>query len=219
MHEGSVSVTYHPGVSKRGLEASDVSPRFWHRYVQRLGWVQVPFLLLRRSYWGLVLALNWWDIVDEHVLVGGALMFNDITRLRRQGVGAIVNLCAERHDKPQHLQAAGMEYLWLPVMDTHPPTVLQICQGLAWIEARLGAGRMVYIHCAAGMGRSVTLLACWYLYTHGMNVPQVLTFLKKRRPQTSLSRRQRQRIEEMAHLLSRTAGRLPLPRETGQRAG
>ena len=54
-----------------------------------------------------------------------------------------------------------------------PPTVEQIVQGLAWIEQRVCAGQKVYIHCAAGMGRSVTLLACWYLYTGSMSVPQV----------------------------------------------
>jgi atypical dual specificity phosphatase len=171
--------------------------------------VQFPFLLVRRSFWGLVLALNWWDIIDEQVFLGGALMFDDLTRLRRQGVGAVVNLCAERSDNPRRLSATQMDYLWLPVVDTHPPTMEQILQGLAWIEQRLSAGQKVYIHCAAGMGRSVTLLACWYLYTCGMSVPQVLEFVKRRRPQAALTRRQVRRIEEIAVLLTQTAGRLP----------
>jgi protein-tyrosine phosphatase len=60
------------------------------------------------------------------------------------------------------------------------------------------------------MGRSVTLLACWYLYTGSMSVSQVLAFVKRRRPQTSLTRRQLQRIQEIALLLMRTAGKLPV---------
>ena len=60
------------------------------------------------------------------------------------------------------------------------------------------------------MGRSVTLLACWYLYTGHMNVPQVLAFVKRRRPQTSLTRRQVRRIQEIAILLMQTAGKLPV---------
>ena len=86
----------------------------------------------------------------------------------------------------------------------------QILQGLAWLEQRVQTGRKVYIHCAAGMGRSVTLLACWYLYTESMTVSQVLAFVKRRRPQTSLTRRQVRRIREIAILLTHTAGKLPI---------
>ena len=206
MHEGSVSVTYQARMSKRAA----VPHGLRQVGLQGLRYVQFPFLLLRRSFWGLVLALNWWDIIDEQLFLGGAMMFDDLARLQRQGVEAVVNLCAERPDNPRRLRVAQMDYLWLPVTDAQPPTVEQIVQGLAWIEQRVCAGQKVYIHCAAGMGRSVTLLACWYLYTGRMNVPQVLTFVKRRRPQTSLPRRQVRRIEEIATLLTHTAGKLPV---------
>ena len=186
------------------------SQRLRQVWLQGLRHVQFPFLLVRRSFWGLVLALNWWDIIDEQVLLGGALMFDDLERLRRQGVEAVVNLCAERSDNLCRLKAAQMDYLWLPVADTHPPTVEQILQGLAWIAEWVYAERKVYIHCAAGMGRSVTLVACWYLYTCSMSVPQVLEFMKRRRPQAALTRRQVRRIEEIAMLLTHTAGKLPV---------
>ena len=81
-------------------------------------------------------------------------MFDDLERLRQLGVRAVVNLCAERPDNPHRLRRAQMDYLWLPVTDTHAPTVDQILQGLAWLEQRVQPGRKVYIHCAAGMGRS-----------------------------------------------------------------
>src|SRR5438105_5005171 len=200
MREGGVSVTHQTGMSKSaGVPMQplpgqqlrfDVGPSSqpllpWPAVsqglrqvgLQGLRYVQFPLLLLRRSFWGLVLALNWWDIIDEQMFLGGAMMFDDLARLQRQGVEAVVNLCAERPDNPRRLRVAQMDYLWLPVTDAQPPTVEQIVQGLAWIEQRVHAGQKVYIHCAAGMGRSVTLLACWYLYTgyqHSMSVPQVL---------------------------------------------
>ena len=232
MREGGVSVTHQTGMSKSAggpvqplpgqplrfdawppprplLPWPTVSRGLRQVGLQGLRCVQFPLLLVRRSFWGLILALNWWDIIDEQVFLGGAVMFDDLTRLRRQGVGAVVNLCAERPDNPRRLRAAQMDYLWLPVTDAQPPTVEQVLQGLAWIEQRMHAGQKVYIHCAAGMGRSVTLLACWYLYTGSMSVQQVLAFVKRRRPQTSLTRRQVRRIEEIATLLTQTAGKLP----------
>jgi atypical dual specificity phosphatase len=160
-----------------------------------------PSLLLTRSYWGLLLALNWWDIIDEHFLLGGALMFDDLERLYGQGVRAVVNLCAERQDNQHRLREARMEYLWLPVVDTLPPTLEQIQQGMAWIEQQIQAGHIVYVHCAAGVGRSATLLACWYIYARGMRVPQVLRFIKRRRPQMALTRWQIRRLQEFEAFL------------------
>src|SRR5499433_2952577 len=135
MREEGVSVAYHTAMSKGGRRGRLRPVGF-----QSLRYVQFPFLLLRRSFWALVLALNWWDIIDEQVLLGGALMCADLERLRRWRVGAVVNLCAERPDNLSRLRKVQMDYLWLPVVDTHPPTVDQILQGLAWIEQRLQTG-------------------------------------------------------------------------------
>lgn len=194
----------------RWLCWASAGKRLHQAWLYGLRSVQLPCLLVRRSFWGLVLALNWWDIIDEQVFVGGTPMFDDLARLRRQGVAAVVNLCAERSDDPRRLSAAQMDYLWLPVTDTQAPTLEQILLGLAWIKQRIDAGQKVYIHCAAGMGRSVTLLACWYLYAYAMPVPQVLVFVKRRRPQAALTRRQVRRIEEIAALLAHTNGELPV---------
>jgi protein tyrosine phosphatase (PTP) superfamily phosphohydrolase (DUF442 family) len=159
-------------------------------------------LLLTRSYWGLMLALNWWDIIDEQFFLGGALMFDDLERLQGQGVGAVVNLCVERPDNWHKLHEAHIEYLWLPVLDAFPPSLEQIRQGVTWMDLQVRAGRTVYIHCAIGVGRSATLLACWYIHARNMNVPQVLTWLKTRRPQVALTRRQIRRLQEFEALQS-----------------
>ena len=183
------------------LSVEMTTRRLRHMSTRGLPHLQYPSLLLTRSYWGLLFALNWWDIIDEHFFLGGALMFDDLERLQGQGVRAVVNLRAERQDNQRRLRETCMEYLWLPVVDALPPTLEQIQQGVVWIEQQLQAGRIVYVHCAAGVGRSATLLACWYMYARGMRVPQVLRFIKTRRPQMALTRWQIRRLQEFEALL------------------
>ena len=167
-------------------------------------------------------ALNWCDIIDEYFVLGGAMMFDDLDRLRGEGVAAVLNLCAERPDNRSRLDAAGLEYLWLPVMDVCPPSFNQIVQGLAWIEQQLQYKRTIYIHCAVGVGRSATLLACWLLYAQHMNAAQAIRFLRSRRPQVGLTRLQVRRLEEFEGWLGKNAGmvaEMNLPAATRCTAG
>lgn len=158
-------------------------------------------LLLTRSYRGLIRALNWWDAIDAHFYLGGALMFDDVERLQRQGVGAVVNLCAERQDDEQRLAAADMVYLWLPVLDMCAPSFDQIEQGMQWIQHQRQRNHVIYVHCAAGVGRSATLLACWYVYNRGLSAIEALQHIKSKHPQISLTRRQTHRLNAFAHSL------------------
>jgi atypical dual specificity phosphatase len=162
-------------------------------------------LLLTRSYRVLIRALNWWDAIDEHFYLGGALMFDDLERLQRQGIEAVVNLCAERRDDEQRLAEANMAYLWLPVLDMCAPSFEQIEQGMHWIQYHLQRHHVIYIHCAAGVGRSATMLACWYVYHHGFNVAETLQYIKSKHPQMSLTRRQVHRINAFAQSLQNRA--------------
>ncbi len=178
-------------------------PTTWKHGFCRL---QYASLLLTRSYRGLIRALNWWDAIDEHFYLGGTLMFDDIERLQRQGVQAVVNLCAERQDDERRLDKANMVYLWLPVLDMCAPTFEQIEQGLRWVQRQLQGGHIIYIHCAAGVGRSTTFLACWYIYDRGMSAAGAMQYIKSKHPQAALTRRQLHRLQAFAQSLQNRSG-------------
>jgi len=183
--------------------------RAWLHLPPQMKWslrrAQDASLLLARSYRGLIRALNWWDAIDEHFYLGGAFMFDDIERLQRQGIKAVVNLCAERQDDEQRLAAANMVYLWLPVLDMCAPSLEQIEQGMQWIHHQRQRNRVIYIHCAAGVGRSAMLLACWYVYYQRLSAMDPLQQIKSKHPQISLTRRQAHRLNAFAQSLHNKA--------------
>lgn len=81
--------------------------------------------------------------------------------LKEQGLGAVLNLCAEFCDLPGIEREHGLAVRYLPIDDMGVPDPAQLDVALEWLELRLSEGRKVFIHCRFGMGRTGTVLACW----------------------------------------------------------
>ncbi len=80
--------------------------------------------------------------------------------LRRDGVSAVLNLCAEFCDLADLERTHGFAMRFLPIDDDGVPDPGELDQALAWVRERLEAGEKVYIHCRFGMGRTGTVLYC-----------------------------------------------------------
>jgi hypothetical protein len=61
---------------------------------------------------------------------------------------------------------AGPSYARFPIPDMQVPSAQLMADVLAHIEAEIAAGRRVYLHCLAGLGRTGTVVGC-YLSGHG----------------------------------------------------
>lgn len=153
------------------------------------------FLALRRATASFRPRHPWRTWVNPNLLVGGFLLPGDVAELRRLGVRAVINVSRELYDPVPALRAAGVEYLRVPCWDMCAPTIEEAERGVAFIVRHISAGNRVHVHCASGVGRSVTLALC-YLATHGgLGADEAVDLLKRQRPRVALRPVQRDFVE------------------------
>jgi protein-tyrosine phosphatase len=68
----------------------------------------------------------------------------------------------------EHLLAADVTRIPHPIVDLGTTTVPHMTRILDDVDAALGDGRSVYVHCWGGIGRTGTVVGCW-LVRHGLD--------------------------------------------------
>ncbi len=138
--------------------------------------------------------------ITHYIYLGGQVSLRGWRTLQKWGVKALVNMRVEWDDRKLGIQTPY--YLWLPTIDGTPPTVEQLARGAKFIHEQACENRPVYVHCAAGLGRSPTQVIA-YLMTRGYSIPDAIDFVDRRRPFISLSPKQHMRLEEFAEYMAK----------------
>jgi atypical dual specificity phosphatase len=125
---------------------------------------------------------NWWDVVDEGLIVGALPLRSDVAKLSANGVRAVVNMCQEYAGPTSAYAQWGIEQLHLPTLDFTPPTFQSVMTAVDYIERKRGEGAAIYVHCKAGRGRSATIAMCWIMKTRKLSPQEAFRHLKDRRP-------------------------------------
>jgi len=85
----------------------------------------------------------------------------EVTGLLGQGVTLFLDLTQPNELVPYDgLVPASARHVRLPVQDFTVPSEAQILTALDTIDAELGAGGVVYVHCWAGCGRTGVVVGC-----------------------------------------------------------
>lgn len=150
------------------------------------------------------------DAITPHLVVGGFIDAHDWRQLVSQGVSVVVSLQAERHDEDAFGELQPDGYLRLPTIDHSIPTLAQLRMGAAFIDEAVRAGKMVLIHCHAGVGRSALLCACYLVYT-SMSVEEAWQTVKARRTVAYLNPRQQAMLEAFAETIARERAATSVP--------
>ena len=133
------------------------------------------------------MAMGWlgprrYDWIIEGKLAASSYPRDDdhLRALHTAGVRALVTL----HEWPvdqEKLDALGIAAQHYSVQDFAAPSLDQIEAAVAFIERKLAAGEGVAVHCAAGRGRTGTVIAC-YLVHQGYTPAEAIAHVRSRRP-------------------------------------
>jgi len=127
-----------------------------------------------------VLAMNGFSFVEPQ-LAGMPLPYgSDFEFLAQQSVDLLVGLRMSAID-PDELSPWGIDYLHLPIEDFHPPTLDQQLAFVAAVDERLQSGDTGGVHCTAGLGRTGTMLATWFVH-RGMGPREAIDHVRALRP-------------------------------------
>jgi len=101
--------------------------------------------------------------------------------LQDAGVTVLVNLTGDPYPADADLALACIQRLDVEVEDYAPPRLEQL--DAAWEHFhRLPEGSVMALHCAAGMGRTGTFLACLAGRAQGLDGAEALAWIRRHRP-------------------------------------
>jgi atypical dual specificity phosphatase len=124
---------------------------------------------------------------------------DDLQWLRRNGIDVLVSLT--EHPLPrQWVNDAGMLAVSVPVPDMEPPSDRQLDHILTTIRKANASGMGVAVHCAAGLGRTGTVLAAYFVAS-GMPARDALIKVRDLRPGSVETAEQERAIERYARRL------------------
>lgn len=120
-----------------------------------------------------------WLINDKLAGSGMPTSVSEIDWILKQGVKSIVTMT--ENSLPESW-IKNVKYLHVPTEDFSAPDMEQIDEAVEFIRVRIENNEPVMVHCAAGIGRTGTILACYLVKYQKISAKDAIQKVRKERP-------------------------------------
>lgn len=133
-------------------------------------------------------------LIDEKLAGSGMLTtYDELDWVLKQGIKSIITMT--ENALPESW-VEEVNYLHVPTQDLTAPDMDKIDTAVDFIHERINNKEAVMVHCAAGMGRAGTLLACYLIKYQKYSSKDAIEKLRNNRPGSIQSE-----VQEIAVLL------------------
>lgn len=138
--------------------------------------------------------------IDSHIFIGSDFCQGGVCLLHSEefkalGVSVELNLSKEENElPPKELEVYG----WLPVPDGVAPSPQQLDIGSGIINDAIEAGKIVYVHCKNGHGRSPSVVAAYLVRFKGYTVADAIGLIEEKRPESHIEEIQKEALKKFA---------------------
>ena len=120
-----------------------------------------------------------WVIDDKLAGSGRPMTREEFEWILAQGVTCIVTMT---EDALPSEWTCDTKYLHVPTPDLTAPDYARLNNATDFIEEQIKTGQQVMVHCAAGMGRAGTVLACYLVKYAGYTAIDAIKEIRDKRP-------------------------------------
>lgn len=180
-------LSYISWISIMGFKKASPVPTFYEKLIIRMLWdPPLTLAILVGRLFGIHVLDDgngkFISIIDENIVISSMPTAWDIAEIRskKNNVLSVINMQTEWKGPIQAYKKAGIEQLRLPTLDTFPPALEDLKEGVKFIKRRLKdhPDSRILIHCKGGRARAVTMALAYYI-SEGMNPEKAFERIKK----------------------------------------